>query len=170
MRGIERLRSIEKGTEPLARALPGLPKRETVLVRLIRVAAFGLGDYFADVFHNLGVNETAYHLLAVIYGSENGSNTPSELSELIGTSRANITKTIAKLEGQGYVSRRSGKADARRNIITITESGRNLVDSITDKVAQPIEKGFEGLTAEEKKTFDALLRKAIVSFDSAKTY
>src|SRR5690606_32172185 len=168
MRGIERLRSVERSTEPLAHALPELPKAETVLIRLIRISAYGMGDYFLQVFRDLGLTEIPYHALCILVASKEGKASPSELSELVGTSRANMTKTIALLEKEGYVRRQSGKTDGRRNLVIITKQGKDTANRITASIVEPIKNTFAHLTEDEMATLDHLLRKCIVSFDEAK--
>ena len=170
MRGIERLRSVERSSGPLAKALPELPQDETILVRLLRVSGYGLSDYFSDVFKSLGITENMDHLLAVLSASGAGQNSPTELSELIGTGRANMTKIIATLEKNNYVRRESGKVDARSNMVIITKEGKALVKRITPLVSIPIENAFSGLSKNEKATLTKLLRKTIISLDNAKTF
>lgn len=168
MRGSERLRTVERTTESLTKALPQLPMVETVMIRLIRVGAFGLDDYFLKIFRNLGFTEKTYHVLCVLVASNKREAYPSDLSELIGTSRANITKMLASLEAEGYVERESGKTDARRSLIKITDAGLEAVNKITPLIAGPVADAFAGLTKDELCTLDGLLRKLIVSFDEAK--
>ncbi len=168
MRGIERLRAIERTTEPLAKTLPELPKQQTILIRLVRVAAYGLGDYFSGVFGELGLTEHSYHALCVLVSSKKGRASPSELSELVGTSRPSMSRVIADLEKDGYVSRESGPLDGRRSIITITRLGREVVKKLTPDVAAPVANAFMQLDSDEQVLLDRLLRKAIVSFDEAK--
>lgn len=168
MRGIERLRSVERSTEPLAKALPALPKQQTILIRLVRIAAYGLGDFFTGVFGELGLTEHSYHALCVLVSSEKGRASPSELSELVGTSRPNMSRVLADLEKEGYVSRDSGLLDGRRSVITITKRGKDVVKKLTPSVAGPVANAFADLEPEEQAELDRLLRKAIVSFDEAK--
>ncbi|WP_414728553.1 MarR family winged helix-turn-helix transcriptional regulator [Zhongshania aliphaticivorans] len=168
MRGIERLRSVERTTEPLAKALPELPKQQTILVRLVRIAAYGLGDYFGGVFDELGLTEHSYHALCVLVASDKGSASPSELSELVGTSRPNMSKVIVTLEKAGYISRKAGKLDGRRSVVEITKLGEQVVSKATPSVAGPVASAFSGLDDKEQAELDRLLRKAIVSFDEAK--
>ena len=168
MRGIERIRTVDRTTKPLRKALPVLPVAETVLIRLIRIGAYGLEDYFLNIFRDLGLTEKSYHVLCVLVASKKRQAYPSELSELIGTSRANMTKVLAALERDGFVLREGGKTDARRSLIKITQRGVNAVNKITPSIAGPVGNAFSGLSDEEKSTLDDLLRKLIVSFDEAK--
>src|SRR6267154_2499649 len=83
MRGIERLASVESTTPRMARALPEMPMDGTVLVRLIRISAFGMGNFFEPVFRELDLSEHSFHVLCLLVASENGTASPSELSETV---------------------------------------------------------------------------------------
>lgn len=168
MRGIERLRSVERSTEPLAKALPELPKQQTILVRLVRIAAYGLGDFFTGVFSELGLTEHSYHALCVLVSSDKGHASPSELSELVGTSRPSMSRVLVDLESEGYVRREAGALDGRRSVIVLTKRGRDVVNKLTPSIADPVANAFADLDADEQAVLDKLLRKAIVSFDEAK--
>lgn len=168
MRGIERLKAIERSTEPLAQALPALPQAETVLIRLLRVGAFGLDDYFSQVFCHWELGEKLYHTLCVLVATPQGRAYPSELSELIGTSRANMTKVLAALERDRYIRREVGLNDGRRSMVHITRRGRDIVNQITPDMVEPVKTAFAKLTPPERAALDQLLRKLIVSLDEAK--
>src|SRR5271156_4197886 len=124
MRGIERLAAVNRSTPPMADALPNLPMPETVMVRLIRIGMVGLGPFFAPVFRGIGLRETAFHVLCLLMASERGEASPSELSELVGISRANMTRILDTLARDRLVSRNVEERDARRQIVRITAEGR----------------------------------------------
>src|ERR1700730_18227519 len=94
MKGIERLASVESTTPRMARALPEMPMDGTVLVRLIRISAFGMGTFFEPVFRELDLSEHSFHVLCLLVASENGTASPSELSEMVGTVGASMTPII----------------------------------------------------------------------------
>lgn len=52
------------------------------------------------------------------------------LSERLGLSRAGVSKTLAKLERRGFVSRSPNPADRRAALITITPAGEEAVDAL----------------------------------------
>ncbi|MES2682027.1 MAG: MarR family transcriptional regulator [Pseudomonadota bacterium] len=147
-------------------ALPLLPRQETVLIRLIRISTFGLSAFFEPVFRALDLSENAFHVLCLLVASEEGQASPSELSELVGTTRANMTRILEELIEAGYVSRSVQSRDGRRHVIRITAAGRRATTEAMPRVAAPVKRLFSGLTAEEQRTLDRLLRKAIVSFDA----
>lgn len=167
MKGIDRLHAVEASTPRMARALPDMPMAQTVMVRLIRISAFGLGNFFEPVFRAIGTSEHAFHALCLLVAAEHGSAAPSELSEMIGTSRANTTRIIEDLVQEKLVTRSVHSRDARRHEITITAAGRKAVRNIVPKMIEPLERAFCGLSIKEFEVLDQLLRKLIVSLDNS---
>lgn len=167
MRGTERLLAVERSTPPMAKALPDLPMPETVMVRLIRISVVGLGHFFEPVFRDLGLTEYSFHVLCLLVASENGMASPSELSELVGTSRANMTRILDSLVADGLATRAVESRDARRYAICITARGRKMATQAVPKLVAPLQRAFSGLSPAEFAALDKLLRKAIVSFDKS---
>ena len=83
------------------------PMAETVMVRLIRISVVGLGQFFEPVFREIGLSENSFHVLCLLMASDRNRASPSTLSEMVGTSRANMTRILDELEGGGFVSRAS---------------------------------------------------------------
>jgi MarR family transcriptional regulator, negative regulator of the multidrug operon emrRAB len=165
MRGIERLAAVNRSTPAMSAALPNLPMPETVMVRLIRIGVVGLGQFFEPVFRGIGLTETSFHVLCLLVATDRGEASPSELSELVGTSRANMTRILDALANDRLVSRNVEERDARRQIVRITAEGRRNVSDSAPRLAEPLQRAFSGLNAEEFSQLDDLLRKVIRSFD-----
>jgi MarR family transcriptional repressor of emrRAB len=165
MRGIERLASVERSTPHMAEALPELPMPETVMVRLLRISAYGLGDFFEPLFRNLGLTESSFHVLCLLIAADQGRASPSELAELVGTSRANMTRILDALVSDGLASRTIETRDARRHAIEITKAGRKVANAAVPRMVEPLKRAFSGLDPAELAQLDHLLRKAITSFD-----
>src|SRR5690606_32472835 len=97
--------------------------------------------------------------------SETGTLSPSELSDMVGTSRPNMTRIIEELERQGWVSRKVVARDARRYAITITDIGRAKVEETVPRLAEPINRAFSDLSNDEFELLGKLLRKLVISLD-----
>src|SRR5258708_21566388 len=108
----------------MAEALAALPMAETVMVRLIRISVVGLGQFFEPVFRQTGLSENSFHVLCLLMASDRNRASPSTLSEMVGTSRANMTRILDELERDGFVSRATEHRDGRRHLIAITAPGR----------------------------------------------
>jgi MarR family transcriptional repressor of emrRAB len=164
MKGIQRLAAIKSSTAPMARALPDLPMEQTVMVRLIRGVAAEMGQFFEPAFREIGLGENAFHVLCLLVAAEGGRLSPGDLSDLVGTSRANMTKIVETLSANGYVARCAVEHDGRRQLIEITEDGRAMTRMAVPTLAAPLRKAFSALTPEEFTKLNGLLQKTIVSF------
>jgi MarR family transcriptional repressor of emrRAB len=165
MNGQQRLVQIAASTPRMTAALPGMPMGGTTMVRLLRIAQFGLGGFFEPVFRALDLTEHNFHVLCLLAASERGAASPSDLSEMVGTSRPNMTRILEELVQDGWVERSVDSRDARRHIIRITTAGRRKVRDTVPRLGEPINRAFSDLDPSELALLDKLLRKLIVSFD-----
>ena len=165
MRGRERIASVNRSTSSMGVALPALPMQETTLVRFIRIAAASMGAYFEPHFTAMGLTEQSFHVLCLLLAAPKGQASPSELADMVGTSRANMTRILEQLTKAGLIIRASEARDARRQAIALTESGRRLAMDTSEGISAPLSRAFAGLTTAERATLETLLRKTIISFD-----
>ena len=165
MNGQMRLSKVSASTPRMERALPGIPMDGTTMVRVLRIAQFGLGSFFEPVFRSLHLSENSFHVLCLLMSSETGTASPSELAEMVGTSRANMTRILEELADDGWIERAIAARDGRRQVISITASGRRKVRDTVPRIADPIRRAFSDLSDEEMALLDKLLRKLITSFD-----
>lgn len=149
----------------MAKALPVVPMNATTMVRLLRIAVIGMGQCFDRVFRNLELSEHAFHVLCLLMANEDGAASPSDLSELVGATRANMSRIVDELLSLGLIRRDADPRDGRRVICEITDAGRQAALGAADRLGGPLTKAFSGLTEEEMAQLDLLLRKAIKSFD-----
>ncbi|EPZ16291.1 hypothetical protein M622_13765 [Thauera terpenica 58Eu] len=165
MNGQLRLSKIASSTPRMAKALPGMPMDGTVMVRLLRICGAGLNDFFEPAFRAVGLSEHSFHVLCLLLASENGSAAPSELSEMVGTSRSNMTRILEELQRDGWIERSVAPRDARRHTISITPQGRDKVRDTVPQIAGPIRRAFSDLSPDEFAVLGKLIRRLIVSFD-----
>lgn len=165
MKGSDRLTQIADSSPRMGRALPELLMPGTVMVRLLRATEFGLGNYFEPVFRAMGLTENTFHVLCLLMASESGSASPGELSEMVGTSRANMTRLLEELVEDGHVARSIDPRDARRHVISITPAGRDKALEAAPQLREPIGNAFSDLDADEFAVLERVLRKLIVSLD-----
>lgn len=89
--------------------------------------------------------------------SDRNGQTPTTLAAQIGVRAPTITKTINRLEAQGFVTRIASKDDARQVHIWLTVAGADTLKAIR-KAARKTEKhALSGLTKKDRKAFSALL-------------
>ena len=64
--------------------------------------------------------------------SEAGGLTAGALAARLGVKAPTMTRTIGRLEAQGFVARRPDEADGRLTVVHLTEAGRASVNHITE--------------------------------------
>jgi len=165
VRGIDKLAAVDASTPAMRQALPSLPMTETVMVRLLRISTASLGQFFEPVFREIGLTENTFHILCLLMSAPEGRASPSELSELVGTSRANMTRLLDELDSTGHIRRLSAQSDGRRVIVAITDSGREAALQTAPRLEPALHTAFAGLDDTEMAQLAILLRKAVRSFD-----
>lgn len=165
MDGHQRLSAITASTPRMARAMPAMPMDGTVMVRLLRLAGGALTEFFEPRFRAMGLTEGGFHVLCLLVASEDGTASPGTLSEMVGTSRANMTRLLDQLDDDGCILRIPCPRDGRRRIVSILPAGRAKVDDAVPRIAGPIMQAFALLDSTEMETLAGLLRKLVRSLD-----
>lgn len=93
------------------------------------------------------------------------------LEELMGLRGPSVTSLLNGLEKNGFITRYTAKEDGRAMKISVTEKGDQIIDEINQVFADTEHQLLSGMAEGEKKTFIALLHRALVNIspDYAKT-
>lgn len=84
--------------------------------------------------------------------ARHGEMTPGELAEREKVQPPSMTRIVATLEGRGLVRRIKHPEDQRRQLVSITEEGRNLVRADQRRREAWLAQRLKELTPEEKDT------------------
>jgi DNA-binding MarR family transcriptional regulator len=90
--------------------------------------------------------------------SEDGQ-TPGQLAMRIGVRPPTITKTINRLQAQGFLDKKASDKDARQAHIHLTESGREAMRDIEKSVRKTEKAALKGLDKKDQKALGKLLAK-----------
>lgn len=90
--------------------------------------------------------------------AEDGSATPGKIAQRLGVKAPTITRTISRLEAQGFVERRSVDDDGRLTMVSLTASGEKSVDHINVSLLECSDRAVEGLSPKEVKSLIKLLK------------
>lgn len=88
--------------------------------------------------------------------SEDGQ-TPGLLAARLGVRPPTITKTINRLQAQGFLEKRASAADARQAHIFLTETGRDAIRAIEKSVRKTEKQALKGLDKKELKQLSKML-------------
>ena len=75
-----------------------------------------------------------------------------------------VTRLIAAIESQGFVQRTPGKGYGREKRLFLTVEGKNLMDKVTQLVAEIMESVGKGIDPREMKACKNVLRQVIQNF------
>ncbi len=90
--------------------------------------------------------------------SEEGGLTAGALAARLGVKAPTMTRTIGRLEAQGFVERRPDETDGRLTMVHLTEAGRSSVDRISEAGRLSERQAAEGLSEKDVRNLLKLLR------------
>lgn len=90
--------------------------------------------------------------------AQEGSMTPGQIAQKLGVKAPTMTRTIGRMEAQGFVERSAGDGDGRLTMVKLTEAGLKSVEHINASLADCNARAIEGLSAKDVKTVVKLLR------------
>ena len=83
--------------------------------------------------------------------------TPGQLASRLGVRPPTITKTINRLQAQGFLNKQASEIDARQAHVFLTESGVETIRAIEKSVKKTEKQALRGLDRKEQKTLSKLL-------------
>jgi DNA-binding MarR family transcriptional regulator len=90
--------------------------------------------------------------------AEEDGMTPGQLAIRLGVKAPTMTRTIGRMEAQGFLERRADGSDGRLTKVHLTETGLQSVEQIGRSVADCGALAAKGLSEKEVKTLVKLLR------------
>lgn len=83
--------------------------------------------------------------------SHEDGQTPGQLAARLGVRPPTITKTINRLAAQGVLEKTPSKEDARQAHISLTDQGKEAIQSIEKSVRKVDRQAFRGFDKKDKK-------------------
>jgi DNA-binding MarR family transcriptional regulator len=126
---------------------------------LINQAALPANRLVTEKLARAGMHRHHFSLLAAL--DEGGPASQADLSRRTTIDRSDIVATVNELAGQDLVERTPDPVDRRRNVVTITSTGRRrlrrverLLDKVQDELLAP-------LSADERTQLRGLLTRVV---------
>ncbi len=83
----------------------------------------------------------------------NDGQTPGVLAQKLSVRPPTVTKTIARLQSQGFVVKRASETDQRQSHVYLTEAGLEAIKAIEKSLRKTEKDMLRGLDKKERKTF-----------------
>jgi DNA-binding MarR family transcriptional regulator len=93
--------------------------------------------------------------------------TPGQLAARLGVRPPTITKTINRLQVQGFLDKRASEIDARQANIFLTNTGREAIRAIEKSVRKTEKQALKGLDKKEQKALAKLLARIEANLSDA---
>lgn len=106
------------------------------------------------------VNDMAM-FLTVTQLAFRGALRPTDLAQILGTVRSNVTKITRRLEEVGLIARASDPDDDRGVLIALTSSGRALGQRIIENGESRLRKSLDTWPAQDRRDLERLLAKMV---------
>lgn len=91
--------------------------------------------------------------------------TPKQLTRLLITDNASVTRLADRLEAKGLLTRRTSSSDRRSVTLHITPSGRALLPRIRRLAEAEKQRIFDGLSPSDQERLRALLERILVNLE-----
>jgi DNA-binding MarR family transcriptional regulator len=99
-----------------------------------------------------------YEALVLLGFSRRGALPMGKMGERLMIHPTSVTNIVDRLEAQGFVRRQPHETDRRTTLVTITETGRQVMERATKEVVASAF-GLEALSAREVDQLTRLIRK-----------
>lgn len=128
-------------------------KAMTIMMR----AAQYMGEFSRKDIKKYDLNITEFAVLELLY--HRGEQPIQVIGKKILIASSSITYVVDKLEKKGYVQRVHCSSDRRVIYASITEQGRQLMDTIFPEHAQEMKRMFEGIDEQELQQLIEIAKK-----------
>jgi DNA-binding MarR family transcriptional regulator len=146
--------------ERLQRMAERFPSLDPAALQAIYVLLGVADEVSAAIGANLAryrIGQGKYVVLALLLEHQPRALSHSELAELYGVTKGDITGLVDGLERDGYVKREAHGDDRRVTPIALTPAGRRLIEKLLPERAAWLSALMGGLSVSERKTLVSLL-------------
>jgi MarR family transcriptional regulator, lower aerobic nicotinate degradation pathway regulator len=134
--------------------LKRVANRPTWLLSRVNLRAQAL---LANAFAAHDVRGYDFRVLAAL--DQFGPSSQADVGRHTGIDRSDVVATVNALVSRGLARRTPDPVDARRNVVTITSSGRRMLERLDGAVDEVQEALLAPLSSAERRSFVRLLRK-----------
>src|SRR5216684_9059175 len=136
-----------------------------VTARLSRIALH-VARVQEESFGKYGLNRGEVGVLAALrFAGPKQQSSPTRLFKGLMLSSAGITSRLDRLEQRGYVKRSRHPDDRRGVLVELTDSGRHVLEMAVNADTARERELVSGLSAAERKSLAALLKKLLSSLE-----
>ena len=131
---------------------------------LLKHAQLQLFELTASAMEPFGISGRQSAVLAAI--DDRVPQSQQEVARRLGVDRSTMVDLIDELEAKGLVQRRPAADDRRKNVVALTDVGRDTLRDATKAGAEAERLFLAGISDTDRQTFRRILRDIVVAKDS----
>lgn len=116
-----------------------------------------------------GIDVTTTQYTVLVAAAERDGLSQQDIINATGIDRSTVSQVVQLLIRKGLLKRRRTRHDARAYAVSVTESGRRILDASEPIISRVEKELVEALPATRAKTFIANLRAIVAALEPAKT-
>lgn len=124
---------------------------------VLRKAMRSIDSQVYSEFKDYGITPTQFGVLDVLYTK--GEMKICRLIDSMLATSGNMTVVIKNMERHGWIYRQVSPDDRRASVVGLTETGRDLIETILPQHIASVNQVFAHLTDEEKSSLITILKK-----------
>lgn len=127
----------------------------TTLYALIQCAK----SYSHHKIRQMGITDTEHLICAFVYGHCNVSQ--DDVAAALQMDKTTVAKALASLEGKGHITRRPNPENRRKNILSITEAGKEKIAHVVHIYDDWLTQVNQALSDEEQEQFQSYCQRLL---------
>jgi MarR family transcriptional regulator, lower aerobic nicotinate degradation pathway regulator len=124
---------------------------------LLKRLGYAAKEQSMSAYEQVGLHP--YHHAVLIALGEGSHATQGSIADALGYDRGQLVGLLDELERRALVERRRDSQDRRRHVVSLTADGKRMLNGLNTVARNSEESFLDPLTAEERETLQALLRK-----------
>lgn len=105
---------------------PMIPTTQSLPIALLRARERVMGP-IRQMLADVGITEQQWRVLRVL--TEGGAMEPTRIADEACLLLPSLTRILQKLEENGYIERQPDKKDRRKQVVTIRDKGRDIIEA-----------------------------------------
>lgn len=116
-------------------------------------------EYGHKRLKGLGVSDTEHKICVFLYAHAGVSQ--DDVAEVLRIDRATASRALLTLEGKGFIIRTQNPKNRRKNLLYLTDAGKQDISDVVDLNDNWFEKISSCLTPTERETFNSLCARLV---------
>jgi DNA-binding MarR family transcriptional regulator len=156
---------VREAAQQIAERCPNMRVDESMLCRILVIVSRDLVARLDRLIAPEGLSDLEYRLLLMLF-ARGGSASPGELCGQLTQSPANLTRIGDLLAARDLIRRSPHPVDRRRQVISITPAGEQIVQLLIPRVTSAMTQLFDDFGPEERDRFLQYLLRLMQALDA----